>query len=1046
MKLQRLFPTAVAAVALHCPAQAQGLDYSKLVARFCLALVLLLGAASPALAQTMEVLHTTSDAGLRDDFAGVVGGIFEVGATNVTVSHLGFYDSGGDGLAADHHVGLWTEDGSTLMGSVLATNGVDVLLTNGYRWVALDAPLMLFANTSYVLGAEVGSGDGDEWSDYGATNDWNWNPMYVGTNGAATRDARYGYSAWPNAPVNGSGYTWGTNGMYGALNMATWAIGPAKAGMGETSVFCLVGQTATIHATGNGEAPVSVQWYKAPGTLLPGQTSTTLVLPGAANADNGNYYIIATNGLGSMQSASCALTVSDVPVSITMSPTNVTVYQNFNASFYVSASGSPPITYQWQRNGSPIADATQTSYTLAAAAATNNSDVYSCMASNNAPGPHTATSSGATLTVLPNEGQGAPVQLFATLYTGYRADYSGTVGTMFTVGNVNAVVSHLGFYDKDGDGLAANHNVGLWTSDGGTLLASVLVPAGTGAFLANGYRWVALDSPFVSTPNTTYILGAEVNNGDGDEWPDGYNPSSWSTFYLGANDPTTNCTLVWGSVWPSPPTSTWNGAPQTYGAANMALMPVGALAVAVNPPAVSQYAQYSASFTATANGVPPVTMQWYKAPSTLLTGQTNATLTLPSLTMMNVGDYYVVASNALGTNQSSNVTLTVLPDTPPQITQDLQSQTAYIHQTVQFSVAVTGPPPSYEWEFKGSTIPNATNSTLTFTDVSTANAGNYQVVITNAYGSTNSALASLTVLTPPAGSYVAGIIAAEPLVYYRFDDAGSGTALNLGTLGLANNGTYEGGCSSTSGPQPPAFPRFESTNSAVALDGVGADVLLPALNLDNYSGNHVTLAAWVNLNGLQPDYTGLIYRRGSLDNGGSGLEIRTDATGTTNMLMYSWANAYWGFSSGLYIPDSRWAFVALVIEPNQATLYLQDGTQMLSATNVAPHTPVGFVGSFWVGWDNNSGAFTQRLYGAVDEVMIFGRALSPAEITMIYYSLPPTQLSIMRSGAATVLSWPSGTLQQADLVAGPYSDMTGVTSPYTNTSSAGQKFYRVRVQ
>jgi len=55
-------------------------------------------------------------------------------------------------------------------------------------------------------------------------------------------------------------------------------------------------------------------------------------------------------------------------------------------------------------------------------------------------------------------------------------------------------------------------------------------------------------------------------------------------------------------------------------------------------------------------------------------------------------------------------------------------------------------------------------------------------------------------------------------------------------------------------------------------------------------------------------------------------------------------------------------------------------------------------------------------------------------------------LSVVTSGGKIILSWPSGTLQQADQVNGTYNDMTGVTSPYTNTPSAAQKYYRVRLR
>jgi hypothetical protein len=60
-------------------------------------------------------------------------------------------------------------------------------------------------------------------------------------------------------------------------------------------------------------------------------------------------------------------------------------------------------------------------------------------------------------------------------------------------------------------------------------------------------------------------------------------------------------------------------------------------------------------------------------------------------------------------------------------------------------------------------------------------------------------------------------------------------------------------------------------------------------------------------------------------------------------------------------------------------------------------------------------------------------------------SSPILTLSLQNSGNNVILTWPSGTLQSAGQVAGPYSDVVGVTSPYTNSVSGTQQFFRVRV-
>src|SRR5205823_5078680 len=135
----------------------------------------------------------------------------------------------------------------------------------------------------------------------------------------------------------------------------------------------------------------------------------------------------------------------------------------------------------------------------------------------------------------------------------------------------------------------------------------------------------------------------------------------------------------------------------------------------------------------------------------------------------------------------------------------------------------------------------------------------YQATIVNAFGATTSSVAVLTVTTPASDSYLGAVLNANPLVYYRFSDVTNGgvTALNYGSLGAANNGTYEGSFLGGSGPQPPTFPNFETTNLALVLDGFSVDLSIPALNLTTNGAPNVTLAAWVNVNGVQTSFAGI---------------------------------------------------------------------------------------------------------------------------------------------------------------------------------------------
>ena len=95
------------------------------------------------------------------------------------------------------------------------------------------------------------------------------------------------------------------------------------------------------------------------------------------------------------------------------------------------------------------------------------------------------------------------------------------------------------------------------------------------------------------------------------------------------------------------------------------------------------------------------------------------------------------------------------PSEPPSIALQPVNQAAALGNSVMFNVGVAGTAPlGYQWKFNNSPISTAanataTNATLVLTNVQPANAGNYSVLVSNPFGSTNSSNALLTLLFPP---------------------------------------------------------------------------------------------------------------------------------------------------------------------------------------------------------------------------------------------------------------------------------------------------------
>ena len=127
-----------------------------------------------------------------------------------------------------------------------------------------------------------------------------------------------------------------------------------------------------------------------------------------------------------------------------------------------------------------------------------------------------------------------------------------------------------------------------------------------------------------------------------------------------------------------------------------------------------------------------------------------STLTMGNVSSNNAGNYTVVVTSSYGSITSAVATLTVTVQ--PAITIQPASQIVAVGSSPSFTVAVGGLGSfGYEWYFGGtSLVQSGVNSTLTLPNVSTNNAGNYMLVVTNNYGSVTSQIATLTVVPPPS--------------------------------------------------------------------------------------------------------------------------------------------------------------------------------------------------------------------------------------------------------------------------------------------------------
>jgi hypothetical protein len=167
----------------------------------------------------------------------------------------------------------------------------------------------------------------------------------------------------------------------------------------------------------------------------------------------------------------------------------------------------------------------------------------------------------------------------------------------------------------------------------------------------------------------------------------------------------------------------------------------------------------TAQFTVEATGTAPLTYQWLKNESPLpnggnVAGANTATLTLNNVSLADAGNYSVVVTNGVGFSLESDSAELTVGD--PAISVGPQSRTNNYGTTATFTVVAAGTSPfSYQWQKEGvgnlsdgGNISGSQTATLTLTGVSSLDAGNYFVTVSNSHGDVPSESAALTVNDP----------------------------------------------------------------------------------------------------------------------------------------------------------------------------------------------------------------------------------------------------------------------------------------------------------
>jgi hypothetical protein len=335
------------------------------------------------------------------------------------------------------------------------------------------------------------------------------------------------------------------------------------------------------------------------------------------------------------------------------------------------------------------------------------------------------------------------------------------------------------------------------------------------------------------------------------------------------------------------------------------------------------------------------------------------------------------------------------------------------------AIAVGVPPLAMQWRKNGAPIVGATN--LSYTNASAISSANYDVVVTNNYGSTTSKVASITVDTIT--------LARGP--NYTPDSKPSGTPHDAELLGA----TIVSSSTDSNGTNRLGVAQFAATNSdQIVVSGATTD-------FDSTSG---TIMMWVRSAATITNVSATLFDR--LTSAG-GLSIVQLTSGNIEV-----SSPGGGIDTGGTIADGNWHHVAVTFSITDGSVQCYfDGQPDNSAPLGAWTWPVRL--EIDLGLTHNTTAYS-AYDGQMDDVRFYSRILTAAEVGSVFTNgslIDTSALKLQLNFASAknpglTATWLLGTdiLQSAPNVTGPYADVPFAASPYRFEPLGKQQYFRYR--
>lgn len=363
--------------------------------------------------------------------------------------------------------------GSTTLSVALLRSVANPTGASGTGFVPVGSP-----NTNARVSGDFGSNSSNAFNNYGGYAAM----TYAGQSGAATPVKLYARTGANTSLLNStSPYTQFTTGGTVSASSAMTVNTDYRGTLSLENTGSGVRVTYTLKEAATGAVVMNYSATQAAGSFTQFDTAAFYLSKASASA---NYNLVIKSADVSLGGSA---DLGDAP-SITTQPVSQTVSAGTNVSFTVAAEGTAPLSYQWQKNGSPINGATGATLNLTNVQGTDSGN-YRAVVSNAA---GSAASMTAVLNVL--TGPVAPAitsqpasqtvvtggsALFGVIATGtaplsYQWYKDGSLISGATTSSLS--LSNVQHADEGGYSVVVNNAAGTATSNTATLSVTDQLP------------------------------------------------------------------------------------------------------------------------------------------------------------------------------------------------------------------------------------------------------------------------------------------------------------------------------------------------------------------------------------------------------------------------------------------------------------------------------------------------------------------------------------------------------------------------------------------